>query len=135
VILASHHHSLIGVWFEGQTNQPDLSGWSLLPQHPILHEAIAQLQEYIQGRRQQFTLPLDSAQGTPFQRAVWNAIDTIAFGNTGSYQHIAHQIGRPLAVRAVASAVACNPWIVVRPCHRIIGRNGQLCGYAAGLAA
>lgn len=92
-----------------------------------------QLEEYFRGERQSFDLPY-AARGTQFQREVWSALDAIPFGKTVSYAEIARQIGRPKAVRAVGAANGANPWAIVRPCHRVIGANGALTGYAGGLA-
>ena len=100
--------------------------------HPVLLEAEQQLREYFDGRRTSFTLKLDVA-GTDFQRQVWHALLTIPFGETRSYAEIARQIGRPKAVRAVGAANGRNPLSIVAPCHRVIGTNGKLTGFAGGL--
>jgi len=100
--------------------------------HPMLVEAARQLQEYFDGQRTAFTVPLDPS-GTPFQRQVWNALLTIPFGETRSYAQIAAQIGNPAATRAVGAANGRNPLSIVAPCHRVIGANGTLTGFAAGL--
>uniref|UniRef100_UPI0027E204A2 methylated-DNA--[protein]-cysteine S-methyltransferase n=1 Tax=Alicyclobacillus tolerans TaxID=90970 RepID=UPI0027E204A2 len=92
-------------------------------------EAIKQLGEYFRGERTRFDLPL-VVQGTAFQRAVWKALEQIPYGETRSYQDIARQIGRDKAVRAVGQANRANPIPIVIPCHRVIGANGQLTGYA-----
>jgi methylated-DNA-[protein]-cysteine S-methyltransferase len=101
--------------------------------HPVLVETERQLVEYFAGRRTTFELPLDVA-GTPFQRAVWNALLTIPLGETRSYSQIAEQIGSPSAVRAVGAANGRNPLSIVAPCHRVIGASGALTGFAGGLA-
>ena len=100
--------------------------------HPVLVEAGRQLGEYFDGRRKEFALALD-VSGTPFQRAVWNALSTIPFGETRSYADIAVQIGSPKAVRAVGAANGRNPVSIVVPCHRVIGSSGALTGFAGGL--
>jgi methylated-DNA-[protein]-cysteine S-methyltransferase len=100
--------------------------------HPVLVEAERQLTEYFAGRRTQFALTLD-VSGTPFQRQVWNALLTIPFGETRSYRQIATQIGNPRAVRAVGAANGRNPLSIVAPCHRVVGSNGALTGFAGGL--
>ena len=99
---------------------------------PHLAEAERQLAEYFAGARTEFDLPLDPS-GTPFQRAVWQALRTIAHGKTRSYAEIALQIGNPKAVRAVGLANGRNPISIVVPCHRVIGKNGTLTGYGGGL--
>ena len=102
--------------------------------HPVLVETEHQLDEYMRGRRQAFTLALDFA-GTEFQRSVWNALLTIPFGETRTYEQIARQIGRPTAMRAVGAANGRNPISIVVPCHRVIGSTGDLTGFAGGLDA
>jgi methylated-DNA-[protein]-cysteine S-methyltransferase len=92
-----------------------------------------QLAEYFAGHRRVFDLPL-APRGTPFQRAVWQALGTIPFGGTCSYADVAERIGRPGAARAVGAANGRNPIAIIVPCHRVIGRDGSLTGYAAGLA-
>lgn len=99
---------------------------------PWLRQAADELATYWQDPRRRFTVPLD-LQGTPFQRAVWQALTTIAPGHTCSYADIARQIGRPAAVRAVGAANGANPVGLIVPCHRVIGANGTLTGYAAGV--
>jgi len=100
--------------------------------HPVLIEAESQLEEYFAGRRTRFTLALDPS-GTAFQRRVWDALLTIPFGETRSYAEIARQIGNPSATRAVGAANGRNPLSIVAPCHRVIGSNGALTGFAGGL--
>jgi methylated-DNA-[protein]-cysteine S-methyltransferase len=102
--------------------------------HPVLVEAERQFDEYFRMRRQAFALPLILA-GTDFQRAVWNALLTIPFGETRTYEQIAKQIGRPTAMRAVGAANGRNPISIVVPCHRVIGATGELTGFAGGLDA
>lgn len=99
---------------------------------PTLKKAAEQLAEYFDGHRQDFELPL-AARGTAFQQQVWRALISIPFGQTGSYLDIARKIGNPAAVRAVGAAKSKNPLSIVVPCHRIIGSNGTLTGYAGGL--
>jgi methylated-DNA-[protein]-cysteine S-methyltransferase len=100
--------------------------------HPVLGETARQLAQYFAGERREFTLPLDPA-GTDFQRKVWAALRTIPFGQTRSYGQIAQQIGSPTAIRAVGAANGRNPISIVTPCHRVIGANGALTGFAGGL--
>ena len=101
--------------------------------HPILQFAEAQLAEYFAGTRDAFDLPLN-AVGTAFQQRVWNALSTIPFGQTWDYAQLAHAIGQPIAARAVGMANGRNPLSIVVPCHRVIGKNGTLTGYAGGLS-
>ena len=104
------------------------------PDHPVLLQAENQLHEYFAGRRREFTVPLDFA-GTEFQNQVWRALLSIPFGETRTYTEIALQIGKPAAVRAVGAANGRNPISIMAPCHRVIGSNGKLTGFAGGLEA
>ena len=98
----------------------------------LIKEAYRQLSEYLEGKRKVFDLPY-KIQGTEFQKRVWKALCDIPYGETRSYKQIAEAIGNPKAVRAVGMANNKNPLLVVVPCHRVIGANGQLVGYASGL--
>jgi methylated-DNA-[protein]-cysteine S-methyltransferase len=102
--------------------------------HPILRETKRQIAAYFAGTLTAFTVPLDF-QGSDFQKSVWAALLTIPFGETRSYGEIARQIGRPGASRAVGAANGRNPISIIAPCHRVIGANGGLTGFAGGLAA
>ncbi|WP_324697140.1 methylated-DNA--[protein]-cysteine S-methyltransferase [Novosphingobium aerophilum] len=102
--------------------------------HPILDEAKAQLADYFAGKRQSFDLPLDF-RGTDFQKSVWAQLLLIPFGETRSYGEIAVALGRPSASRAVGAANGRNPISIVAPCHRVVGANGTLTGFAGGLEA
>jgi methylated-DNA-[protein]-cysteine S-methyltransferase len=95
-------------------------------------EIVKQLSEYFEGKRTQFELPLDVA-GTPFQKSVWNELQRIPYGETRSYGDIAKAVGKPAASRAVGMANHNNPVAIVIPCHRVVGQNGALTGYAGGL--
>jgi len=95
--------------------------------------AVLQLEEYLAGERTVFDFAVDPS-GTPFQREVWAALDAIPYGATSTYAAVAQQIGRPTAVRAVGAAVGANPLCIVVPCHRVVGSNGKLTGYAYGLS-
>jgi methylated-DNA-[protein]-cysteine S-methyltransferase len=98
----------------------------------ICEDVIRQLQEYFAGQRQVFDLPLDP-HGTPFQRQVWAALQSIPYGETISYAELARRIGKTSAVRAVGAANGQNPLPIVIPCHRVIGSDGSLTGYGGGL--
>lgn len=99
---------------------------------PVLVEAIHQLEAYFAKQRRTFDLPLD-LRGTPFQRAVWEALLRIPFGESRTYGGIAQELGRPRSARAVGQAVGANPVSVIVPCHRVLGQNGSLTGYGGGL--
>jgi methylated-DNA-[protein]-cysteine S-methyltransferase len=102
--------------------------------HPVLARAESQLKEYFAGTRTEFDVPLDPA-GTEFQKSVWDALGTIPFGETRSYAQIASAVGKPAAVRAVGAANGRNPISIITPCHRVIGADGSLTGFAGGLEA
>jgi methylated-DNA-[protein]-cysteine S-methyltransferase len=133
IILAATAEQLAGAWFAGQRHQPDPSGWPAAPDRPVLQQARRQLSDYFAKRRTSFDLPLQLDIGTPFQQAVWPALLQIPHGSHCSYGELAARIGKPAAVRAVGAAVGRNPMSIVVPCHRVLGANGALTGYAAGL--
>jgi methylated-DNA-[protein]-cysteine S-methyltransferase len=113
----------------------DAAGPGDLPEdagQPWLSQLGRELARYWRDPAQRFGVPLD-LQGTPFQRRVWQALTTIPSGRTRSYAEVAQQIGSPAAVRAVGAANRANPVAIVVPCHRVIGRDGTLTGYAGGL--
>ena len=112
---------------------PDSSAWQTDNGHPTLQAAAQQLAEYFLGERHTFELPLHPTWGTPFQRAVWQALQHIPYGQTSTYGDIARDIGNPNAVRAVGAAIGQNPHSIVVPCHRVVGANGSLTGFAGGL--
>lgn len=100
--------------------------------HPVLQVAMRQLDEYFSGTRTDFDLPINQP-GTAFQQEVWKYLSTIPYGKTISYLQMSKQMGNPLAIRAIASANGKNNLWVVVPCHRVIGSDGSLTGYAGGL--
>lgn len=114
------------------SDSEEIAGDARAPRGSFLAEATGQLVEYFAGHRREFDLPLD-LQGTPFQRAVWQALAQIPFGEKTFYGAIAATLGRPRAVRAVGGAAHRNPLLFIIPCHRVIGKNGDLTGFAAGL--
>jgi len=134
VLLAATAQGLAGVWFvHRQDHMPDSSQWVTEPAHPALRETAAQLQAYFAGQRRTFTLTLQPVWGTPFQRAVWQALQRIPYGHTRTYGDIARDLNNPKAVRAVGAAIGQNPHSIVVPCHRVLGANGSLTGFAGGL--
>jgi methylated-DNA-[protein]-cysteine S-methyltransferase len=133
LILAASEEQLVGIWFAGQRHQPDISHCARDGQHPLLRRVKIELDEYFAGQRHSFALPLDMACGTAFQQTVWRALLAIPYGNSTSYGALSSAIGRPSAVRALGGAVGRNPFSIVVPCHRVIGANGALTGYAGGL--
>ena len=99
----------------------------------LLRKAYRQLCEYLTGKRRDFQLPL-CPKGTPFQQQVWQSLREIPYGETVSYKTLAEKIGKPKACRAVGMANHRNPIAIVIPCHRVVGADGSLTGYAGGLA-
>lgn len=99
---------------------------------PLLDEAAAQLQDYLDGKARSFALPL-VLHGTPFQQAVWLTLTQIPYGQAWSYRQVAAAVGRPRAVRAVGAASAANPLPIIIPCHRVVQADGRLGGYGGGL--
>lgn len=126
--IVSDGHSLVNLFPERYPAGVDF----VVEQTPLLRQAASQLDEYLCGERRQFDLPLAPA-GTPFQREVWDALNRIPFGTTISYAQLAAAVGRPTACRAVGLANGKNPLPLFIPCHRVIGSDGTLTGYALGL--
>jgi methylated-DNA-[protein]-cysteine S-methyltransferase len=132
VTLAATPRGLAGLWFDGQRHHPGPLDAPQDPGHPQLAAAAEQLADYWRGARREFSLALDP-QGTPFQQAVWRALRGIPLGRTSGYGAIARALGKPQAARAVGAAVGRNPVGIVIPCHRVLGADGSLTGYAGGL--
>ena len=131
--LVATETALVAVLWENENpNRVRLAELIENVQHPILLETQKQLNEYFEGQRQVFDLPLDF-EGTEFQQKVWQALLTIPFGETRSYKQIAEQIGNVKAVRAVGAGNGKNPISIITPCHRVVGANGKLVGFAGGL--
>lgn len=134
MVLASDGAALSGAWFDGQRHQPSVGiGWQHRSDLPVLRQAAAALARYFAGECTAFDLPLSPA-GTPFQQVVWQAIAEVRYGETIAYRELAARVGRPLAVRAAGAATGRNPLSIVIPCHRIVGADGALTGYAGGIA-
>lgn len=132
LLLAASDKGLCGLYFEQHKYFDGPQDWLRNDDHPMLREAKQQLDEYFAGKRERFTLALD-LQGTPFQRAVWQALLDLPFGATGTYTAIAQRVGRVAAVRATGTAIGRNPVSIIVPCHRVLGASGALSGYAGGL--
>lgn len=122
------------LWEDDRPGRVALGAMTEQPGHPVLIETEAQLRAYFAGERTTFDLPLDMA-GSDFQKRVWAQLLSIPFGQTRTYGEIARAIGSPNAVRAVGAANGRNPVSIVAPCHRVIGSNGTLTGFAGGLEA
>ena len=133
MLLAASEDGLAGAWFEGQSHHPDASAWPVVRQQRWIDRAEQELTAYFKGEVQVFNTPRVPAWGTAFQQSVWRDLCAIPHGSTCSYGQLAAQLNKPLAVRAVGAAVGRNPWSVIVPCHRVLGAQGQLTGYAGGL--
>lgn len=135
VLIAGQDGAVTGLWFEDQryAPTPERLGPRVLPgEDPLLDEAARQLTDYLAGKRQEFDLPL-APVGTPRQRAVWDALLRIPHGEVTTYGALAREVGSPRAAQSVGQAVGHNPISIVIPCHRVLGANGSMTGYAGGL--
>ncbi|OFZ90519.1 MAG: hypothetical protein A2W21_07835 [Betaproteobacteria bacterium RBG_16_66_20] len=134
MLLVASDDGLAGVYFDRQKHHPRLQAdWKRNPRHRVLQQAKRELEEYFAGRRKRFEVAL-APEGTSFQRAVWKAISSVAFGKTISYGELARRAGCAGSARAAGAATGRNPIGIIVPCHRIVGSNGALTGYAGGLS-
>ena len=145
MIAAATDHGLAGLWFDDQRHlPPEVATWPRVDlatpvaaphsnARQVLVQTQAQLHAYFAGTRSTFDLPLDLAGGTAFQQAVWQALLALPAGTTTSYGRLSASMGNPHAVRAVGAAVGRNPVSIIVPCHRVLGSDGALTGYAGGL--
>ena len=133
MLLAANDEGIAGVYFDGQKYFPKTEKqWRRDGRHPKLRQAKRELIEYFAGERKRFEVAL-APEGTRFQRSVWKAISTVGFGETISYGELARRAGVPGSARAAGAATGRNPIGIIVPCHRIVGSNGSLTGYAGGL--
>ena len=133
MLLVASGEGLSGVSFEGQKYHAQIDpAWRRDADQPSLRQAKHELVEYFAGQRRHFETPL-APEGTAFQRSVWKAISTVDFGRTITYGELALRAGCPASVRAAGAATGRNPLTIIVPCHRIVGSNGALTGYAGGL--
>lgn len=131
-LVASDNGLAAILWENDREDRVPLGAMTEQPDHPVLVETRRQLSEYFAGERTSFDLPLDF-RGTDFQKSVWAALLRIPFGETRTYAEIARELDRPTAFRAVGAANGKNPISIVAPCHRVIGTDGSLTGFAGGL--
>lgn len=125
---------LCGLYLEGQRHWPrDADTWIRDDEGARFDAVLMALARYFMGKDLRFFLPLDLVTGTDFQQKVWQALQEIPAGQTWSYGQLARHVDAPAAVRAVGAAVGRNPLSIIIPCHRVIGQNGSLTGYAGGL--
>ena len=133
ILLVASGDALCGLYFGDQKYFPGIDGtWQQDESRPVLRAARRQLDEYFAGSRKRFDVPL-APNGTPFQRDVWNAIAQVPWGETSTYSALALRVGHAGSARAVGAATGRNPLCIIVPCHRIVGSNGSLTGYAGGL--
>ena len=132
LMLVADASALIGLYFVGCDHSPTTSTWSLDARHPVLQQAAKQLQEYFAGKRTKFSLPLRLA-GTDFQQRIWREISLIRYGETITYTDLAKRAGVPQAARAAGTSIGQNPVSIIIPCHRVVGKDGSMCGFAGGL--
>jgi methylated-DNA-[protein]-cysteine S-methyltransferase len=131
LLLAGCDHGMQFIGFQcGKGSRAPEPDWQESPS--FFRQVTQQLRQYFRGKRMAFDLKL-ALKGTPFQKAVWEALSAIPYGQTRTYAEIAKAIGRPRAVRAVGLANGRNPLPIVVPCHRVIGKDGSLVGYGGGL--
>jgi len=127
IAIAEENKAITGVYFNAE-----IPAGFTKAETPLIKKAAAQIEEYLNGKRKKFSLPL-AMHGTEFQMDVWRALQSIPYGETRSYKEIAELVHRPKAVRAVGMANHRNPISIIVPCHRVIGHNGSLTGYGGGL--
>ena len=133
MLLVAEGEALAGVYFDGQKYHPQMEPeWRRDVRHAPLRQAKRELAEYFGGERKRFEIAL-APEGTSFQRSVWQAISTVGFGETITYGELASRAGCAGSARAAGAATGRNPISIIVPCHRIVGANGSLTGYAGGL--
>jgi methylated-DNA-[protein]-cysteine S-methyltransferase len=133
MLLVANDEGLSGVYFDGQKYLPKVDPeWRRDARHALLRQAKRELAEYFGGERERFETAL-APEGTPFQRSVWKAISKVGFGKTITYAELARRAGYPGSARAAGAATGRNPISIIVPCHRIVGSDGSLTGYAGGL--
>jgi len=134
ILLTAQDHALTGLWFSEDSAALERSGARAVPAHqvPVLAQTRAQLRDYFAGALKSFDLPM-ALKGTDFQREVWRALMQVPYGGTATYGVLAQRLNKPQAARAVGTAVGANPISIIIPCHRIVGSQGTLTGYAWGL--
>jgi methylated-DNA-[protein]-cysteine S-methyltransferase len=134
LLLIASPTELTGIYFADLKHAPAIDrDWKFDPEQSLLKEAAAQMDDYFNGKRTEFSLPLHFG-GTEFQRKIWKQLLTIPFGETICYEELAKRAGHPKAVRAAGSANGKNPFCIIVPCHRVIAKDGTIGGYAGGLA-
>ena len=133
MLATATEQGLAGLFFDDQAHHPGATVVPDNPAHPMLQAAAQALAAYFDGEAEPLRLVALDLHGTPFQQAVWRALQSLARGATSTYGQIAAQAGSPAAVRAAGAAIGRNPVSLLVPCHRVLGSDGSLTGYAGGL--
>lgn len=133
LMLVTDGSALTGLYFAGCEHVPTVSKhWKRNDQHPLLQMVAGQLEEYFAGKRTKFSVPL-RLTGTEFQEKIWREIARIPFGETITYSELAKRAGASHAIRATGTTTGRNPISIIVPCHRVVGKDGAMCGFAGGL--
>nr|WP_239119695.1 methylated-DNA--[protein]-cysteine S-methyltransferase [Planotetraspora thailandica] len=135
ITIVADGEAITGLYFQHHIRRPDDAAFGVampVSEDPLLRDAVQQLLEYLDGRREGFDLPLRAA-GDDFNHAVWDVVARIPAGQTTTYGAIAEQLGDRSLAQKVGQAVGANPLCIFVPCHRVVGSNGSLTGYAGGL--
>ena len=133
MLIVATDQGLSGLYFVDQKYYREVGrDWLRGDQHRIVRETARELTEYFAGARKEFDLTL-AAEGTPFQASIWKAISSVRYGDSTTYSELSRRAGHPGAVRAAGTATGRNPITIIVPCHRIVGSDGSLTGYAGGL--
>jgi len=133
MLIVAADEGLRGLYFIDQKYYREVqSEWTRAPKHPVVRQTAREMQEYFAGKRRQFDIPL-APEGTPFQASIWKAISSVKYGDSITYSELARRAGHPDAIRAAGTATGRNPITIIVPCHRIVGSDGSLTGYAGGL--
>jgi methylated-DNA-[protein]-cysteine S-methyltransferase len=133
LMLVTDGSALTGLYFAGCDHVPaSRKHWKRNDQHPVLQLAAGQLGEYFAGKRTRFSVPL-RLNGTEFQESIWREIARVPYGQTITYSELAGRAGASQAVRATGTTTGRNPISIIVPCHRIVGKDGAMCGFAGGL--
>ena len=133
MLIVAADEGLRGLYFIDQKYYREVENdWTRAPRHPVVRQTAREMQEYFAGKRTEFDVPL-AAEGTPFQASIWKAISSVKYGDSITYSELARRAGHPDAIRAAGTATGRNPITIIVPCHRIVGSDGSLTGYAGGL--
>ena len=133
MLIVAADEGLRGLYFIDQKYYREVEdGWTRAPKHHVVRQTAREMQQYFAGDRKEFDVPL-AAEGTPFQARVWTAISSVKYGASITYSELARRAGHPDAIRAAGTATGRNPITIIVPCHRIVGSDGSLTGYAGGL--